>query len=167
MHTLLVMRHGKSDWSANVDDFDRPLNKRGLKDAKKMGAWIKKNKLVPDIIVSSPAKRTRQTISLVCEQLGKDVPDIIWDDRLYETGLVELLQVIKEHEKKAGRMLIMGHNPGLDHLVNQLSIVRPPHNASGKLMTTAAIAVLTFGDEDVNDEQGCAKVVKMARPKDI
>ena len=104
---------------------------------------------------------------MVCEQLGKDAPDIIWDDRLYETGLDELLEVIKEHGKKAKRMLLMGHNPGLDHLVNHLSKNRPPHNVAGKLMTTAAIAVLDFGEAGINDKQGSANVVKMARPKEI
>lgn len=167
MATLLIMRHAKSDWTANVADFDRPLNKRGLKNAKKMGAWLKKKKLVPDVIVSSPARRTRQTIGLVCEQLGKDVQDIVWDDHLYETGLAELLQVIKEHGKNARRMLVMGHNPGLDYLVNHLSKNRPPHNITGKLMTTAAIAVLDFGEAGIDDKQGSAKVVKMARPKEI
>ena len=167
MYRLLIMRHAKSDWSANVEDFDRPLNKRGHKDAKKMGAWLKQEKLIPDLIVSSPATRARQTICIVCDQLGKKAPDIIWDDRIYETGLHDLLQVVTEHGKNAQCMLITGHNPGLDHLVDYFSKDEPLRSTTGKLMTTAAIAILDFGDERINGKQKCARLLHVARPKEI
>jgi phosphohistidine phosphatase len=166
-HTLIIMRHAKSDWSTNVDDFDRPLNKRGHKEAKKMGAWLKRQKLVPDLIVSSPAKRAKQTIRIVCEQLGKDVPDIIWDDRIYETGVHDLLQVVTEHGKSAKRMLLTGHNPGLDHLVDYLVKDEPSRSATGKLMTTAAIAILDYGSAGISGNKQSAKLLHLARPKEI
>lgn len=160
------MRHAKSDWSTNVEDFNRPLNKRGFKDAEKMGTWLKKQKLVPDVIVSSPAKRAKQTIKIVCEHLGKDVKGIIWDERIYEAGLDDLVNVVTEHGKKAKHMLLAGHNPGLDHLVNHFSQDRLPRTAAGKLMTTAAIAVMEF-QNGITDKQGTGKVVKLARPKEL
>jgi len=167
MHTLLILRHAKSDWSANVEDFDRPLNKRGHKDAKKMGAWLKQQKLVPDLIVSSPATRAMQTITNVCDQLGKNAPDIIWDERIYEATLDELLKVISEHGKSAKCLLLTGHNPGLDHLVNYLVKGEPSRSATGKLMTTAAVAIVDFGEEVINGKRQCARLLQVARPKEI
>ena len=167
MHTLLIMRHAKSDWSTNTEDYDRPLNKRGLKDAKKMGVWLKQQKFAPDLIVCSPAARAKQTISIVCDQLGKNAPDIIWDDRIYETGLHDLLQVVTEHGKNARCMLFTGHNPGLDHLVGHLAKEEPPRSATGKLMTTAAIAILDFGDTAINGKKQSARLLQVVRPKEI
>lgn len=164
--TLIIMRHAKSDWSTGVEDFDRPLNKRGFRDAEKMGGWLKKRKLIPDIIVSSPAKRAKQTIKIVCEHIGKDPGKIIWDERVYEAGLDDLVKVVMEHGKNAKYILLAGHNPGLDHLVNYFSKERPPHTAAGKLMTTAAIAVMEF-DKGFNGKQGSGEVVKLARPKEL
>ena len=161
------MRHAKSDWSANMEDFDRPLNRRGLKDAAKMGKWLRKQKIMPDRIVSSPAMRARQTIEIVCEQLHKPDSDILWDERIYEARLGDLLKVITEHGKSTECLLLTGHNPGLDHLVNHLARDAPPHTEAGKLMTTAAIAILEFGEKGISDKQGSGKVVKLARPKEI
>ena len=167
MHILLILRHAKSDWSVNVEDFDRPLNKRGHKDAKKMGAWLKQQKFFPGLIVSSPATRARQTVSIVCDQPGKNAPDIIWDDRIYETGLHDLLQVVTEYGKNAKCMLLTGHNPGLDQLVEYLAVDEPSRTATGKLMTTAAIAVLDFGDAGINGKKQSARLLQVARPKEI
>lgn len=160
------MRHAKSDWSAGVEDFERPLNKRGLKDAEKMGGWLKKQKLIPDIIVSSPATRAKQTTELVCEKLGKDLKEIIWDEQIYEAALDDLTSAVTRYGKNTNCILITGHNPGLDHLVNHFSKERPPHTAGGKLMTTAAIAVMEF-ETGFNGKQGSGKVVKLARPKEL
>jgi phosphohistidine phosphatase len=165
--TLLIMRHAKSDWSANMEDFDRPLNRRGLKEAAKMGKWLRKQKIMPDRIVCSPAMRARQTIEIVCEQLRKHAPAITWDERIYEARLDDLLKVIAEHGKNAECVLLTGHNPGLDHLVNHLSKDSPPHTEVGKLMTTATIAILEFGEKGISDKQGSGKVIKLVRPKEI
>ena len=164
--TLLIMRHAKSDWSANEPDFDRPLNKRGLKDAEKMGTWLKQQKLVPDLIVSSPAHRAKQTIKIVCEQLGKDVAEIIWDKRIYEAALDNLLEVIAEHGKHAKCMLLTGHCPGLDYLVAYLSRDEPARNGENKLMTTAAIAVVEF-EKGISNKENSGKIAKLARPREI
>ena len=167
-HTLLIMRHAKSDWDSKAqNDFDRPLNQRGQKDAGKMGAWLKDQNIIPERIVSSPALRTKQTILDVCAKLEKDESEIIWDARIYEARLDDLLQVISEHGKNIKSMLITGHNPGLDNLVNHLSIGRPQYTDTGKLMTTAAIAVLDFGDDVINGKRQSAKLVQLVRPKEI
>jgi phosphohistidine phosphatase len=96
-HTLLLMRHAKSDQDSKAyNDFDRPLNQRGLRDARKMGVWLKEQNIIPDLVVSSPALRAKQTVLLVCEQLEKDAAEIIWDNRIYEARLDDLLQVIAD-----------------------------------------------------------------------
>jgi phosphohistidine phosphatase len=167
-HTLLVMRHAKSDWDSRAhNDFDRPLNQRGLKDAKKMGAWLKEQNIIPDRIVSSPALRARQTTLDVCSGLDKEESEIIWDERIYEARLDDLLDVITEHGRNTKCMLLTGHNPGLDHLVNHLLNERPPLSETGKLMTTAAIAILDFGEEGINGKRQAAKLLLLARPKEI
>ena len=160
------MRHAKSDWSTGVEDFARPLNKRGFRDAEKMGVWLKKQKLDPDVIVSSPAKRAKQTMQIVHESFGKDAPAINWDDRIYEAGLDDLLNVVTKFSKNAKCLMLVGHNPGLDHLVNHLSKSRPPRTNNGKLMTTAAIAVMRF-ENGISGERETGNVVKLARPKDL
>lgn len=162
------MRHAKSDWNSEAhSDFDRPLNKRGLKEAAKMGAWLKKQKIVPDRIVSSPATRAKETLFTVCEKAGLNTSAIIWDKRIYDAGLDELLEVIDDHAGKAGCMLLIGHNPGLDDLVNYLVKAGPLYNEAGKLMTTAAIAVLDFGDTGINGKRQSAKLLQLVRPKEI
>jgi phosphohistidine phosphatase len=167
-HTLLIMRHAKSDWDSKADnDFDRPLNQRGQKDASKMGAWLKEQNIIPDRIVSSPALRAKQTILNVCKKLDKDISEIIWDERIYEARLDDLLQVITDHGSDVKSMLLTGHNPGLDHLLNHLLKERPPLTESGKLMTTAAIAMLEFGEEKINGKRQAAKLLLLARPKEI
>lgn len=160
------MRHAKSDWSGNLPDFERSLNKRGLKDAKKMGAWLKKKKFVPELVVSSPAERAMQTTRIVCKQLGINSDEIILDKRIYEADLDDLLQVILEHGKKVNSLMLTGHNPGLDYLVNYLSGDQPHYTENGKLMTTAAIVVFNF-EYEFSGKKGSGNMVIMARPKEI
>ena len=164
--TLLIMRHAKSDWSVNRPDFGRPLNKRGLKDAARMGKWLRRQELLPDTVVSSPAKRALHTTQIVCEQAGMDRDAIITDDRIYEAELGELLDVINEHIQDRKSMLITGHNPGLDYLVRHLCNESPDLSATGKLMTTAAIAILEFR-KGFSDKPGSGQMLILARPKEI
>ena len=165
---LLIMRHAKSDRTSNMSgDFDRPLNGRGMKDAASMGKWLRQQRITPDCIVSSPAIRAKQTILSVCRELAMDESGIIWDRRVYEADLDELLEVISEHGRNARCMLLTGHNPGLDSLVNHLSGDPPERNSEGKLMTTAAIAIMDFGGNPVSAKRKSAKLVKLVRPKEI
>ena len=167
MLTLLIMRHAKSDQSAIVADFDRPLNERGLLDAEKMGAWLKQQNIIPGHIVSSPALRAKQTTRIVCEQLGSDIKDIVWDERLYEAKLTDLLNVISDYDKNADCLMLTGHNPVLEHLLEYLSKDEPQRNKDGKLLTAAAVAVLEFGETGTGEKMHSGRLVKLARPKEI
>ena len=96
MKTLLLMRHAKSSWDdASLDDFDRPLNDRGRAAAPFMGGLLRRENLVPDIVVSSPARRARETAGLVKDAAGI-VPDIRLDDRIYEAAAQTLATVASE-----------------------------------------------------------------------
>lgn len=138
---LLLLRHGKSDWDTETTDFNRPLNKRGIRSAQKMGEWLEEQKLLPDLIISSPAIRALTTAEIVCEAMGLPVNSIQTDKRIYEASLTDLLQVLLQITGSTQRLLMVGHNPGFEYLVNHLAPAIPiPED--GKLMPTAALAYL-------------------------
>ncbi len=167
-HQLLIMRHAKSDWgSAYNQDFDRPLNARGVKNAAAMAKWLGNNGLMPDLIVSSPARRAKQTATLVLDGMNLDPGVITWDERISEARLGDLLKVIDTYREGVLRMLLVGHNPGLDSLLQYLSKQQPQTTLSGKLMTTAAIAVLDYGADMISTQDGSGTLVELMRPKEL
>jgi phosphohistidine phosphatase len=167
-HTLFLMRHAKSDWNTNASsDFDRPLNKRGRKDAPAMGAWIADNTLIPELIVASPALRAKQTAIAVAGELGKDEKEIIWDQGVYGASLSDLLNVITDYYHNTQSMMLIGHCPGMDYLLEYLSQQRPDYTASGKLMTTATVAVLSFGEAVISTTENSASLTHLVRPADL
>jgi len=91
--TLLVLRHGKSDWSTGEDDFDRPLVSRGRLGSRKMGAWIRHRKLRPDVVLSSPAERARGTTEAACAAMGLPLKKVRWDEHLRGAGRVTARRV--------------------------------------------------------------------------
>lgn len=136
---LLLLRHGKSDWNTDCSDFYRPLNKRGKRNAQQIGEWLEKQKLQPDLILSSPAIRALKTAEIVCEAMGLPADSIQTEKCIYEASLADLLQVLFDIPDSTQRLLLVGHNPGFENLVNHLAPNIPvPDN--GKLMPTAAVA---------------------------
>ncbi|NNE38073.1 MAG: histidine phosphatase family protein [Gammaproteobacteria bacterium] len=167
-HQLLIMRHAKSDWDAQYGrDFDRPLSKRGLNNVQAMAGWLSNQGLAPDKVVSSPATRAKQTSSLLLKSMELDKKNISWDERIYEAGLGDLLKVIEDHCEGVQRLLLVGHNPGLDSLVQYLAMQQPQTTLTGKLMTTAAIAVLDYGEGNISTDDGSAALVELMRPKEL
>ena len=166
-HNLIIMRHAKSDWSTSASrDFDRPLSRRGDRDAPRMGAWLAGQGLLPDMVISSPALRTKQTVTAVLEKLGLSEQEVIWEPEIYEASLDRLLDVLERYTAAADSVLLVGHNPGLDSLVEYLSDRRPDYR-NGKLMTTAAVAVLDFGDQGISTREHSARLELLVRPKDL
>ena len=120
--TLVVIRHAKSSWGNPLQsDFDRPLNDRGKHDAPEMGKKLKKLGLKPDLIISSTAKRTRQTAKKIAEQLDYDFDNIKWEEKLYHCIPSVFEEVIAEAGDKIKTIFIVAHNPGITEFVNQLS----------------------------------------------
>lgn len=163
-HELLLLRHAKSDWSVDMDDFFRPLKKRGRRAAKQVGLWLSMQHLIPDTILSSPAVRALETAQRICRQLHIDESSITCDRRIYEADAQALLTVLKSlhHER---RVLLVGHNPGLEELLLCLTRHSVPLSPNGKCLPTAALAQLAFeGDwKDLAD----AKLVTLIRPDSL
>lgn len=122
MKTLTLIRHAKSSWDDNSQsDFDRPLNDRGKHDAPVMGKRLAQQGIVPDVILSSPAKRAKKTAIIIAEKIGYDQDDIVFDDRLYLAGISELVYTILEHNNDSEHIMMFGHNPGMTEFSNFLA----------------------------------------------
>jgi len=164
---LLILRHGKSDWSVGTDDFHRPLKERGELGARRMGQWMQQQGLVPDHVISSPAERAITTAEKACKAMGLNIEKIHKDRRVYGAYEEELVAVLRECPKKARRVMIVGHNPGLEDLVVHLAATPPPLPEDGKLMPTATLARLRIDCGWDRLEQGCATVLSITRPGEL
>jgi len=134
------MRHAKSAWDTGHADLDRPLSNRGHNAAQRMARWLEDRDLKPDRIISSSAARARDTATYVSDHFG--LGDV-FDCRLGLYGAAAMAWLDLAAEQTCERLLIVGHNPGLDDLVHRLAPAAP-RTADGKLMTTAAIAVFNL-----------------------
>lgn len=162
MKTMLMMRHAKSSWDSGVkSDHTRPLNNRGRKDAPVMAQLLCGNDLVPELIISSDAKRTCETLELmepVFEKFGAE-PVIDIDSSFYHAPANEWLDKLVEIADEFSSVLFLGHNPGAEELVLQLS-------GAYHSMPTAAIACFEFEVESwAQCESG--RLVDVWRPKEI
>ncbi|HXH70582.1 MAG TPA: histidine phosphatase family protein [Pyrinomonadaceae bacterium] len=160
MKTLFILRHAKSSWEdANLADFDRPLNKRGLKTAPLVGETIRRNKFQIDSIISSPAKRAKQTAILV-KEAAQIAADILFDDQIYEASPHRLLHVASELDDKIESAMLVGHNPGLEGLVTMLT-------RKAELMPTATLAVVDLKIDNWKEiHLDCCNLRVLIRPKD-
>ncbi|NNJ78823.1 MAG: histidine phosphatase family protein [Xanthomonadales bacterium] len=167
-HELLILRHAKSAWNTGApSDFERPLSKRGRRDAPRMGRFLARENLRPDYVVSSPATRARQTVVAVCSELDITEQEIHWDDRIYHASTGALMDVLSESPEEASRVLIAGHNPGLEVLVQTLSRAPVPMPGDWKLMPTAAVAHLDIPGRWCDLDGGIARLVSLTRAKSL
>ena len=163
---LMLLRHGKSDWEVDADDFNRPLKKRGKKAAVRIGLWMRKQKLTPGLIVTSPALRALTTAERAGEELGFADSEIIRDMRLYEAELADFKTVLSDCPADIGRVLLVGHNPGMEILLQYLVAgVETPED--GKLLATATLAVLKMPDDWTSLAEHCAKLVSITRSSSL
>jgi phosphohistidine phosphatase len=143
MKRLLICRHAKSSWkNPDLNDFDRPLNNRGERDAPEMGRRLAASGLSPDLICSSPAVRAMATAQAYAEQLGYPAAQIRYNRGQYATTIPALLDLIHHIENTVGTLMLVGHNPESTALANFL----------GGLMIsnipTAGIVALEFGQSN-------------------
>ena len=121
MKTLYIIRHAKSSWDdASLDDFNRPLNERGEKDAPRMGKRLKEREIVPDLMISSPAKRALKTCKAIAKVLEYPKEKIKEEKKLYHAGDAEIFSILKSIKEPNDVVLIFGHNPGLTEFANSL-----------------------------------------------
>jgi len=119
--TLYIIRHAKSSWDAsNVDDFERPLNDRGKRDAPRMGKRLKEKEIHPELLLSSPAKRALSTAKKIAKVLNYAKDDIKTERNLYHADEETILSIIQGMKDKHNSVMIFSHNPGLTDFVNSL-----------------------------------------------
>ena len=121
MKTLILIRHGKSDWSAGVSDMERPLNHRGLNDAPRMASILLHKGLTPELIYYSSAKRTTQTTTILAEELSIHKTHLIKSPELYLCPAFAIEEVIQFAPSEANIMAIVGHNPTLSEVASNFS----------------------------------------------
>lgn len=134
MGTLILLRHGKSDWSGGEPDQLRPLARRGRRQVPEAGRWLAKNVGVVELAVVSPAERTRETWRLAAAELAVP-PPVREDDRVYAGSARSLLGVLRELPGDVATVVLVGHNPGVEDLVASLTGRWVP-------MPTSALAVI-------------------------
>lgn len=162
MLTLLLLRHAKSSWDdPELEDFERPLAKRGTRAAHQIGALLADEDLKPDLVLCSGAVRTRATLTLLLPALGQPPPEIVYDDDLYLAAPAVILESIRR-AGQARRLMVIGHNPGLHALA--LSLVgdgsRRDISALATKLPTAALAVIDFDCADWSEARPAAGRLK-------
>lgn len=121
MKRLVVIRHAKSSWKdSGLSDFDRPLNKRGKTDAPEMGRRLEQRSLVPDRLLSSPARRAIRTAEIIAGAIGFPARRITRMDGLYGAGAADLIGILQELDDAQETVCLVGHNPGLTDLINSI-----------------------------------------------
>ena len=122
MKTLTIIRHAKSSWKdAELADFDRPLNKRGKRDAPLAGKRLKEQRILPDLILTSSAKRALTTAKTIATETGYSIKDLVADRRIYMADVEDLIQVLRSVDDSYSNVAIVGHNPDLTDLANELT----------------------------------------------
>ena len=120
MKELILIRHAKSSWSNPLlEDFERPLNKRGAKNAPFMAKILKQKEVNPDLIISSPSKRTKDTLDFFIKEFDYK-GEIIFEESIYEAPYINILKVIKNIDDKHKTIFLFGHNPGFNDLTDFL-----------------------------------------------
>src|SRR4029434_8809945 len=162
MKTLLVLRHAKSSRNdPALDDHERPLNKRGQRDAPRMGELVREYGLIPDVIISSDAVRARLTAEAVAEG-ARYAGEILLDPHLYMARPADILSLLPMVRENAETVMIVGHNPGLEELVEQLTGER--HD-----LPTAALAQIVLPIDQWRDLKPSTRVTVIGhwRPKEL
>ena len=146
MKRLILIRHAKSDWGdPSLIDIERPLNRRGKRDAPEMGRRMAGRNFLPDAVLSSPAKRAKKTAKKIAGELGFPEARVIIKEALYEAGVPEWLVFIRQLDPQWSCVLLIGHNPALTALVNWLGPCRLDN------LPTCGVADFTYDTDTWKD----------------
>ena len=139
---VILFRHGKSDWDVQYDsDHDRPLAKRGIRDAKRMGKFLSKRAEIPELILSSTALRARETTKLAMEAGNWDV-DFELEKKIYGASLEEIINIIKSQDNKYNSICLVGHEPIFSTIITLID------NKKKIKFPTATMARISFFTSD-------------------
>lgn len=165
---LLILRHAKSAWPIGVPDAYRPLSKRGVENATRLGSWLRHHEIDPDLTLVSPARRTRQTIELVAEAADFHSSPPRYDDRLYGASWWDVLDVVRQAPTAVRQLMIVGHNPSLEDLAAQLAGPASDSDALAALrmkFPTCALAVLRSSEDWSQWGSGQAELSRLRTPR--
>ncbi len=163
MKTLFLVRHAKSSWdNPGLRDFDRPLNERGQTDAPRMAQFIVKQGIIPELLVSSPAKRAITTALFFAEAFNKKPEEVVRETNIYEAYPQEILQIISKLPNEMDTVMLFGHNPTFTDVANRFTedfIDNVP---------TCGIVKITANVEHWNEMyEGNARVAACFFPKEV
>jgi phosphohistidine phosphatase len=167
MYHLYLLRHGKSDWTENTDDFHRPLNDRGKRAAQRIGVWMAKNELNPEYVISSPAERTKVTAQKMLKAKDQGEQKIVFDERIYMAEERDLFALLKEIPEKTKSVLLVAHNPAIEMLFLTLQNKKMKYLNSGKIFPTATLAHLTLSKSWSKIKPGGAQLEHIIYPKSL
>jgi phosphohistidine phosphatase len=159
MPALYLMRHAKSSWKeSGISDHDRPLNGRGRKAAKAMGAYLREQRVKPELVLCSSATRARQTFERL-EPLG--AREVHIERELYGADAPTLLARLRDVPASAASVMLIGHNPGMEDLAGVLAQLET------EKFPTGALAILEFEQPWGSLEKDGAKVVAFVKPREL
>jgi len=161
MKTLVITRHAKSSWNSDaIDDFSRPLNKRGLRDAPVMAQRLQQRGPIPQLVVSSTAARALATTKLMLPAFEISEDQLVTTDEIYEAPVSALAQTIKAQPDTFEIIMLVGHNPGVSGFAEFLSV------GAHLQMPTCAMACLQLDIDSWKDlYRDCANLLWYDYPK--
>jgi len=136
------MRHAKSDWTTGVSDFNRPINEQGINDLQTIANHFITLDIKPDLLISSPAKRTQITSTLLADSINYPASKIRYESSIYEGSPSDLVKIIECIENENATVLIVGHNPTFTFLIDYYS------GSSIGNLPTSAMAVISFNIDE-------------------
>jgi len=144
---LLLLRHGKAVYHDVQGDFQRELRNKGKRHAQRIAVWLAQKNLIPDYVVSSSAERALNTAAKCCKAMGFPAHRIETSDDLYLASPETLLRHLRQVPEDARRVMLVGHNPGLEQLLQGLCETPPPRTPDHKLLPTGTVAHLVIPGE--------------------
>jgi phosphohistidine phosphatase len=158
--TLVLLRHAKSAWPDGVADHERPLAKRGRRDAPAVARWLRDNGVVPHGVLVSSARRAVETTDLIIAEL-KPKPRQIVADEAYGASPAELLELVHTLPAEVDVAMLVGHNPGIEVFATLLAKAA----STMREFPTSAVAVLEFDEEWDSVEPGAGRLMAFAVPR--
>jgi phosphohistidine phosphatase len=157
---LYLLRHAKSNHdNPSLADFDRPLDSSGISEAETIGKFMKEKAIYPDLIICSPALRTKQTCEIICTQAGYSIDMVVWDSTLYACNAEQFITSIKQAQNADFKVLIIGHNNAITEVANKLQ-----SNIKIDEVKTCGLVAITFNEIHSWQEIGKGKLLFYRKP---
>ena len=162
MKEIYVLRHAKSSWdNSNLNDFERPLADKGIRDAKKMCNFLKDMDLKLDKVFCSQAIRAKETFDLTADGFNFEIDKATYTDRLYFGDTTNIIKSLKELDESLKNILIVGHNPTLHYLVELLT------NKPIERFTTCNLAIISHDGEWISLSSQQCRLRSLIKPKEL